>query len=49
MSRVGLIPGVVIGTWETDDEGAQHSVSSFSSLLTAVPFPMQGYYGTQFT
>lgn len=35
-SSVGPIPGAVIGTWETDDEGEQHSISSVSSLLTAV-------------
>jgi hypothetical protein len=30
------IPGAVIGTWDTGDEGEQHSISSVASLLTVV-------------
>jgi protocatechuate 3,4-dioxygenase beta subunit len=45
------ISGVVMETWETDDEGEQHSILSVSSLLTVVvrSSSTRGHYDTRLT
>jgi protocatechuate 3,4-dioxygenase beta subunit len=45
------ISGLVMETWETDDEGEQHSIVSVSSLLTVVvrSSSTQGHYDTRLT